>query len=305
MAARLPPLNALRAFEASARHLSFTRAADELFVTQAAISHQIKSLEEHLGIKLFMRKNRALLLTEEGQSYFLDIKDIFTSILEATEKLLSRGAKGAITLSLPPSFAIHWLVPRLSAFNQLHPDIDVRIKAVDQSDGLLTEDVDVAIYYGRGQWPKVKADKLHTENLIPVCSPLIFNGNKPLDTPEDLAHHTLLHDSSRRDWKRWFRQLDIKSVNVNHGPIFSHSSMILQAAIHGQGIALAHNIIAKQDIDAGRLICPFSEVLVNKSAFYVVCRENQADVGKIAAFRQWILETVESEQENIEDGTLV
>ena len=305
MAARLPPLNALRAFEASARHLSFTRAADELFVTQAAISHQIKSLEEHLGIKLFMRKNRALLLTEEGQSYFLDIKDIFTSILEATEKLLSRGAKGAITLSLPPSFAIHWLVPRLSAFNQLHPDIDVRIKAVDQSDGLLTEDVDVAIYYGRGQWPKVKADKLHTEYLIPVCSPLIFNGTKPLDTPEDLVHHTLLHDSSRRDWKRWFRQLDIKSVNVNHGPIFSHSSMILQAAIHGQGIALAHNIIAKQDIDAGRLICPFSEVLVNKSAFYVVCRENQADVGKIAAFRQWILETVESEQEQIEDGTLV
>ena len=192
MAARLPPLNALRAFEASARHLSFTRAADELFVTQAAISHQIKSLEEHLGIKLFMRKNRALLLTEEGQSYFLDIKDIFTSILEATEKLLSRGAKGAITLSLPPSFAIHWLVPRLSAFNQLHPDIDVRIKAVDQSDGLLTEDVDVAIYYGRGQWPKVKADKLHTEYLIPVCSPLIFNGTKPLDTPEDFENVTNL-----------------------------------------------------------------------------------------------------------------
>lgn len=305
MAARLPPLNALRAFEASARHLSFTRAADELFVTQAAVSHQIKSLEEYLGIKLFMRKNRALLLTEEGQAYFSDIKDIFTSILDATEKLLARGAKGAITLSLPPSFAIHWLVPKLNAFNVLHPDIDVRIKAVDQPDGLLTEDVDVAIYYGRGQWPKIQADKLHTEYLIPVCSPLVFNGSKPLDSPEDLSQHTLLHDSSRRDWKRWFKQLDIKSDNLNHGPIFSHSSMILQAAIHGQGVALAHNILAKQDIDAGRLISPFSEVLVNKSAYYVVCRENQADVGKIAAFRQWILETVEGEQEHIEDGTLI
>ena len=305
MAARLPPLNALRAFEASARHLSFTRAADELFVTQAAVSHQIKSLEEYLGIKLFMRKNRALLLTEEGQAYFLDIKDIFTSIFDATEKLLARGAKGAITLSLPPSFAIHWLVPHLNAFNVLHPDIDVRIKAVDQPDGLLTEDVDVAIYYGRGQWPKIKSDKLHTEYLIPVCSPLIFNGPKPLEEPEDLIHHTLLHDTSRRDWKRWFKQLDIKAVNVNHGPIFSHSSMILQAAIHGQGVALAHNILAKQDIEAGRLICPFPDVLVNNSAYYVVCRENQADVGKIAAFRQWILETVESEQENIEDGLLV
>ncbi|MGJ8692157.1 MAG: transcriptional regulator GcvA [Thalassotalea sp.] len=305
MAARLPPLNALRAFEASARHLSFTRAADELFVTQAAVSHQIKSLEEYLGIKLFMRKNRALLLTEEGQAYFLDIKDVFNSILEATEKLLARGAKGSITLSLPPSFAIHWLVPRLNAFNLLHPDIDIRIKAIDQHDGLLTEDVDVAIYYGRGQWPKIKSDKLHTEYLIPVCSPLIFNGPKPLDEPADLINHTLLHDTSRRDWKRWFKQLDMKAVNVNHGPIFSHSSMILQAAIHGQGVALAHNILAKPDIEAGRLICPFSDVLVNKSAYYVVCRENQADVGKIAAFRQWILETVENEQENIEDGLLV
>lgn len=305
MAARLPPLNALRAFEASARHLSFTRAADELFVTQAAISHQIKSLEEYLGIKLFMRKNRALLLTEEGQAYFLDIKDIFNSVLEATEKLLARGAKGAITLSLPPSFAIHWLVPRLNAFNILHPDIDVRIKSVDQHDGLLTEDVDVAIYYGRGQWPKIKADKLHTEYLIPVCSPLLFDGPKPLDEPADLVAHTLLHDTSRRDWKRWFKQLNIKATNVNHGPIFSHSSMVLQAAIHGQGVALAHNILAKPDIEAGRLICPFAEVLVNTSAYYVVCRENQADVGKIAAFRQWILDTVAGEQENIEDGSLV
>ena len=305
MATRLPPLNALRAFEASARHLSFTRAADELYVTQAAVSHQIKSLEEHLGIKLFMRKNRALLLTEEGQSYFLDIKDIFISLLESTERLLSRGAKGAITLSLPPSFAIHWLVPRLNEFNLLHPDIDVRIKAVDQSDGLLTEDVDVAIYYGRGQWPKVKSNKLHTEYLIPVCSPLVFDGDKPLDTPADLAQHTLLHDSSRDDWKRWFKQLSIDPVNVNHGPIFSHSSMILQAAIHSQGVALAHNILAKPDIDAGRLICPFPDVLVNNSAYYVVCRESQADVGKIAAFREWLLEMVEHEKEDIEDGTLV
>ena len=143
MANRLPPLNALRAFEASARQLSFTKAAEELFVTQAAISHQIKSLEEHLGIKLFMRKNRALLLSEEGQSYYLDIKDIFTALHDATEKLLARGAKGAITVSMQPSFAIQWLVPRLNAFNQLHPEIDVRIKAVDQDDNSLTEDVDV------------------------------------------------------------------------------------------------------------------------------------------------------------------
>ena len=304
MSTRLPPLNALRAFEASARHLSFTRAAEELFVTQAAISHQIKSLEEHLSIKLFMRKNRSLLLTEEGQSYFLDIKDIFNALHEATDKLLARGAKGAITVSLQPSFAIQWLVPRLNAFNILHPDIDVRIKAVDQPDNSLTEDVDVAIYYGRGRWSNVHADKLHTEYLIPVCSPLLLQGKKPLHTVNDLTEHTLLHDTSRRDWKRWFKEVGVKGVNVNHGPIFSHSSMVLQAAIHGQGIALAHSVLAKPDITSGRLVCPFNDVLVSKNAYYIVCREQQADLGKIAAFRDWMLDTVEGEQEDIEGGQL-
>lgn len=296
MANRLPPLNALRAFEVSARQLSFTRAAEELFVTQAAISHQIKSLEEHLGLKLFMRKNRALLLTEEGQSYYLDIKDIFTSLHEATEKLLARGAKGAITVSLQPSFAIQWLVPRMNAFNILHPDIDVRIKAVDQPDSSLTEDVDIAIYYGRGRWPNVHAEQLHTEYLVPVCSPVLLQGKKPLFTPHDLVHHTLLHDTSRRDWKRWFNEVNVRGVNVNHGPIFSHSAMVLQAAIHGQGVALAHSVLAKPDIDSGRLVCPFSDILVSKNAYYIVCRENQLDIGKIAAFREWVLSTVEKEQ---------
>ena len=298
MAGRIPPLNALRAFEASARQLSFTRAAEELFVTQAAISHQIKSLEEYLGIKLFMRKNRSLLLTEEGQSYFLDIKDVFNSIHDATEKLLARGAKGAITVSLQPSFAIQWLVPRLNAFNALHPDIDVRIKAVDQPDNSLTEDVDVAIYHGRGRWSGVHADKLHTEYLVPVCSPLLLQGKKPLNTANDLAHHNLLHDTSRRDWKRWFKEAGIKGVNVNHGPIFSHSAMVVQAAVHGQGVALTNSILAKPDIDAGRLVCPFKNVLVSKNAFYIVCREQQMDIGKIAAFRDWVLDTVEIEQDD-------
>jgi LysR family glycine cleavage system transcriptional activator len=301
---RLPPLNALRAFEASARQLSFTKAAEELFVTQAAISHQIKSLEEHLGIKLFMRKNRALLLTEEGQSYYLDIKDIFNSLKEATERLLARGAKGAITVSLQPSFAIQWLVPRLNAFNALHPDIDVRIKAVDQPDNSLTEDVDVAIYYGRGRWSNVHADKMYTEYLIPVCSPLVLSGKKPLATLDDLSHHTLLHDTSRRDWKRWFNAVGLKGMNVNHGPIFSHSSMVLQAAIHGQGIALAHSTLAKPDIDSGRLICPFNDVLISKNGYYFVCRESQLEIGKIAAFRDWVLSTIAIEQENIADGQL-
>jgi LysR family glycine cleavage system transcriptional activator len=301
VANRLPPLNALKAFEASARQLSFTRAAEELFVTQAAISHQIKSLEEFLGIKLFMRKNRTLLLTEEGQAYYLDIKDVFNTINDATERLLARGAKGAITVSLQPSFAIQWLVPRLNAFNILHPDIDVRIKAVDQPETSLTEDVDVAIYYGRGHWADIHAEQLQKEYLVPVCSPLLLQGKKQLKDLDDLVNHTLLHDTSRRDWKRWFKQVNVKATNVNHGPIFSHSSMVVQAALHGQGVALAHSFLAKPDIDAGRLICPFEEVLESKNAYYVVCRERQVDLGKIAAFREWVLDTVAQEQEELDE----
>ncbi|HAW94351.1 MULTISPECIES: transcriptional regulator GcvA [unclassified Arsukibacterium] len=296
MARRLPPLNALKAFETAARHLSFTKAAEEMYVTQAAISHQIKALEDHLGLKLFMRKNRSLLLTEEGQSYFLDIKEIFLQLHEATEKLLVRGAKGSLTVSLQPSFAIQWLVPRLNQFSEQHPDIDVRIKAVDLDEGSLTDDVDVAIYYGRGNWRNLRADKLHTEYLLPVCSPLLLNSGKPLNEPTDLAKHNLLHDSSRRAWKAWFTSQGFKQFNVNQGPIFSHSSMVLQAAIHGQGVALAHNVLARPDINSGRLIVPFNHVLISKDAYYLVCRESQAELGKITAFRQWMVDMVTAEQ---------
>ncbi len=296
MSKRLPPLNALRVFDAAARHLSFTRAADELFVTQAAVSHQIKSLEDFLGLKLFRRRNRSLLLTEEGQSYFQDIKEIFSQLTEATRKLQSRSAKGALTVSLLPSFAIQWLVPRLSSFNSAYPGIDVRIQAVDREVDKLADDVDVAIFYGRGNWPGLRVEKLYAEYLLPVCSPLLLTGDKPIKTPEDLAKHTLLHDASRRDWQTYPRQLGL-NLNVQQGPIFSHSAMVLQAAIHGQGVALANNVMAQSEIEAGRLACPFNDVLVSKNAFYLVCHDSQAELGKIAAFRQWILAKAAAEQE--------
>ena len=301
MSRRLPPLNSLRVFEAAARHLSFTRAAEELFVTQAAVSHQIKALEEFLGLKLFRRRNRSLLLTEEGQSYFLDIKEIFSSLSEATDKVLERSAKGALTISLPPSFAIQWLVPRLSDFNNKEPDIDVRIKAVDMDEGSLTEDVDVAIYYGRGNWPGLRVDLLYQEQLLPLCSPQVLLNEKPLATIDDLRFHTLLHDTSRKDWKSFVKQYNLEGMNVNHGPIFSHSTMVLQAAAHGQGIALGNNVLAQPELDAGRLVAPFEEVLVSKNAFYLVCSEKQADTGRIATFREWSLRIARSEQEIIDD----
>ncbi|WJG08243.1 transcriptional regulator GcvA [Aliiglaciecola sp. LCG003] len=294
---RLPPLNALRAFEAAARHLSFTKAADELFVTQAAVSHQIKSLEDFLSIKLFLRKNRSLLLTEQGQGYYLDLKELFESLHLATAKLLASGAKGAITVAMPPSFAIQWLVPRIHQFSQAYPDIDVRIKAIDFDDGFLADDVDVAIYYGRGKWSGLQADKLHTEFLTPVCSPLLFDGEKPLETLDDLKHHRLLHDSSRESWRNWIRHFHVNGVKVEQGPIFSHTMMVLQAAALGQGIALANSVLAHPELISGRLVCPFEERLISKSSYYLVCHQSQAELGKIATFRHWLLEQVKEEQD--------
>lgn len=296
MSRRLPPLNALKVFEAAARHLSFTKAAEELFVTQAAVSHQIKLLEENLSIKLFRRKNRSLLLTEEGQSYFLDIKDVFINLTDATEKLLSKTASGALTVASPPSFAIQWLVPRLAQFSELHPEIDVRIKAIDLDEGMLNDDVDIAIYYGRGNWPSIRADKLRSEYLIPVCAPSLLTKGIPLNSPKDLNKHTLLHDMSRKDWKMWCRQVGASNVNVNQGPIFSLSTLVLQAAIYGQGVALGYSVLARPEIEAGRLICPFEEFLLSKDAYYIVSEESSSELGKIKVFREWMLSLFEREE---------
>ncbi|MCP3427643.1 transcriptional regulator GcvA [Opacimonas viscosa] len=296
MRKRYPPLNALRAFEAAAKHLSFTKAADELFVTQAAISHQIKLLEDYLHMKLFLRKNRTLLLTEEGQAYYLDIKEIFAHIHDATEKLMSKGAKGAITIGMPASFASQWLVPRINLFTALYPDIDVRIKAVDFDENYLDESIDVAVYYGRGRWANLHSTKLQTETLTPLCSPLLLQGEKALNCLDDLAKHTLLHDASRSVWKQWLSHFKLTHINVNQGPIFSHSMLVLQAAALGQGIALGNTLLAKPDLDSGRLIAPFAESYDAKDGFYLVSEAAFADQEKITIFREWIVQQIESEE---------
>lgn len=293
---KLPPLNALKSFEAAARHLSFTKAAEELYVTQAAVSHQVKALEDYLAMPLFLRRNRSLLLTEAGQNYYLDIKSILEQLTQATNKLMLSTERGTLAVSVPPSFAILWMVPRLSEFHENHPDIDVRIKAVDEVTGSLTDNVDIAIYYGRGQWPGLRSYKLHNEYLIPVCSPRLLDGPKPLTQPSDLAQHTLLHEETRNAWHDWFRMVGVDWPNRVTGPVFSHSSLSLKAAVHGQGIALANSVLAKPELDSGHLVRLFDQVLPTSEAFYLVCRESQANIGKIATFRHWLLGVVEQEE---------
>ena len=289
MTRRLPPLNALRAFEAAARHLSFTKAAEELNVTQAAISHQVKALEEHLGVTLFRRLNRALLLTDAGQSYLPPLREAFDILAEATQRLLADDTRGALTITLLPSVAAMWLVPRLGRFREAHPDIDVRIDASHHLTDFARENVDVALRYGRGEWEGTRADRLMTEDFFPVCSPRLLDGPSPLRAPDDLRHHTLLHDDSRTDWTMWFLAAGIEGGDPAAGPAFSDSSLVLQAAADGQGVALGRSALAAADLAAGRLVRPFDISLPSAFAYYVVCPLATADRPKIVAFRTWLL----------------
>ena len=300
--ARLPTLNALRAFEAAGRHLSFTRAAEELHVTQAAISHQIKSLEEQLGIRMFRRGPRGLLLTDAGQSYLPEVREAFQRLTAATDRLLEDDARGAITVSVLPSFAARWLVPRLTRFRETHPDIEVRVSADDRLADFDRNDVDLAIRYGRGDYPGLHADRFLTEELFPVCNPDLLK-RLPLERPEDLRDHTLLHDDMRMDWSMWLLAAGVEGVDPRRGPSFNDSSMVLQAAVDGQGVALGRSALALDDLAAGRLIRPFEFSLPAEYAYYILCPERTVNRPNIKIFREWLLSqsTPDSETGAAED----
>ncbi|MGQ0677880.1 MAG: transcriptional regulator GcvA [Rhodospirillales bacterium] len=285
----LPPLNALRAFEASARHLSFTRAAAELNVTQAAVSHQIKALEARLGIPLFKRLNRALLLTDAGQAYVPAVREAFEGIMRATDQLLRRDRGGVLTVSVLPSFAAKWLVPRLGRFREAHPEIDVRISTDHHITDFAREDVDMAVRYGQGDYPGLHTVRLMTEDVFPVCSPALLKGRHPLLQPGDLRHHTLLHDDFRVDWRIWLLAAGVKDMDPDRGPAFTDSSMVVQAAVEGQGVALARSVLAASDLAAGRLVRPFDVSMPARWAYYAVCPLATRDNPKIKAFRDWLM----------------
>ena len=210
----LPPLNGLRAFEAAARHMSFTDAADELSVTQAAISHQVRGLEQRLGLKLFVRRNRSLLLSEAGQAYLPAVRAAFDQLNEATEKLLQKDRGGHLTVTTTASFATKWLVPRLGGFQRANPEIDVRISTGTGLIDFSREDVDIGIRYGRGQWPGLIAERLVGEDVMPVCAPSLVKGPNPLKKPADLKRFTLLHIGSfPDDWQVWLTAAGIKGID--------------------------------------------------------------------------------------------
>jgi LysR family glycine cleavage system transcriptional activator len=287
MTSRLPSLNGLRAFEAAARHLSFTNAATELNVTQTAISHQIRRLEEELGIRLFVRQNRALALTPQAKDYLPGVRAAFNDLRLATDRLL-RKDNDVSTLA---SLAAKWLLPRLSAFQEAHPGIDVRITTSTALVDFRSGDVDAAIRYGRGHWPGVRADWLTADELFPVCSPALLTGNRPLRSPQDLADHTLLHTSGvyDDDWRLWLTAAGLPAdISKLPGLTFDLILMTVQAALDGIGVAMGRTSYVEADIAKGRLVVPFKITLPTDAGFYLVSPEGRADTPKLAAFRQWL-----------------
>jgi len=292
MIARLPSLNGLRAFESAARHLSFTQAAAELNVTQTAVSHQIKRLEDELGVALFVRRNRALALTPEAADYLPGIRAAFNDLRLATDRLRRKDNDRVLTVSTLASLAAKWLLPRLSAFQEAHPGIDVRITTSTALVDFKSGDVDAAIRYGRGQWPGLRADWLMADQLFPVCSPALLTGSKALKGPEDLAHHTLLHSSGGYDddWRLWLTAAGLPpDISKQPGLTFDLFFMTVQAAIDGIGVAMGRTSYVEADIAKGRLVVPFSIKLPDEWGFYLVSPEANADSPKLSAFRHWIV----------------
>jgi LysR family glycine cleavage system transcriptional activator len=291
MTARLPSLNGLRAFEAAARHLSFTQAASELNVTQTAISHQIRRLEEELGIRLFIRKNRALALTPKARDYLPGVRAAFNDLRLATDRLLRKDDDHVLTVSTLASLAAKWLLPRLTAFQEAHPGIDVRITTSTALVDFKGGDVDAAIRYGRGNWQGMRADWLMADDFFPVCSPALLNSKRPLKCPEDLRDHVLLHTSTNSDdWRQWLTAAGLPSdISKQPGITFDLILMTVQAAIDGIGVAMGRTSYVQDDIAKGRLVVPFNIALPADAGFYLVSPEGTAEPPKLRAFRQWLI----------------
>ena len=308
MSYRLPPLTALRAFESAARHLSFKKAALELHVTPAAISQQIKALEDYLGLAVFRRLTRALELTPQGLAMLPKIREAFDCLANAIE-MTREFADGPLTIAAPPSFASRWLVPRLPHFSSAHPEVELRISSSSDSidrrgetaffeEGLIdlrSAASQVAIRFGTGIYPGFSVEKIFSPEYIPVCSPQLPSQEHPLASPSDLCHHVLIHDDTLNHdehqavWARWLDIAGIDSIDAQRGPRFSNALLAVEAALDGQGVALALRPLVEADVAAGRLIVPFDLAAHSHYSYYLVIPELVARRTSVAAFSAWLL----------------
>lgn len=290
---RLPPLNALRAFEAAARHLNFSRAADELAVTPGAVSQQIQNLEDYVGAALFKHTPKGLLLTDAAQTALPALREAFDRLAEAASMLTAAVDGRRLTVSVAPSFAAKWLVPRLGKFEEAHPHVDVWVSAGMELVDFASGEIDIAIRYGAGRYPGLEVARLMQETVIPVAAPELLAAN-PLNDIDELAGHILLHDGSPDaddscpDWTMWLAARGIRGVDGARGPRFNQSSLVIEAAVNGRGVALAKRALAQADLDAGRLVAPFQIATAVDFAYYVVHPKAKGRLPQVKAFVSWL-----------------
>ena len=300
----MPPLNALRVFEAAARHLSFTKASEELHVTPGAVSQQIKTLEDFIGAKVFKRTKRALLLTDAAQASLPVLRDAFDKMEEASRILSAPGDDTRLAVSVAPSLAAKWLVPRLDRFQEAHPEIEVWVSADMEVVDFAADDVDLAIRYGGGDYQGLVVEKLMSETILPVCSPRLMTGDHPLKTPEDLVHHSLLHDNANEaaencpTWPMWLKAAGVDAVDGTRGLKFNQSSLVIEAAVAGKGVALAKATLALADLEAARLVAPFDMTTPSSFAYYIVHPGSKSRSKSVRAFKSWLMS--ESEASNVD-----
>ena len=301
---RLPPLNALRTFEAAARLMSFTQAADELEISPGAVSQQIRILETFAGTPLFKRTGRAVRLTDTGKAVTPLVIDIFEKIAESGRIMQAPSRKGRVMVSAAPSFAAKWLAPRLNAFHEEFDEIEAWISADMMLTDFNTADADFAIRYGGGGYEGLKTEKLRDETILPVCSPRLQNGNFPLRVPQDLIHHTLLHDDSSDlddtcpDWNSWLRARGVEGIRSHRGPRFNQSMLVIESAASGQGVALAKRAIAESDLSSGRLIAPFADGTTDIDfGYWLVWPKGRHQSKEVRTFIKWL--KVEAQKDQI------
>jgi len=296
MVRRLPPLNALKAFEAVARSNSVTRAAEELSVTQGAVSQQVKALEATLGVKLFNRERQRLKITPAGRDYLNVVREALDHIGAGTERLMQRQNAGVLTVSTSLDFAAKWLVHRLARFAAAHPGIDLRVSATMHTVDFAREDIDVAVRHGDGNWPGLEATRLCAEQIFAICSPKLLAGRNRLQQPADVLKWPLLRlEDQSKAWERWFALAGVVAPEQLPGPVLNRASMLIDAAVDGQGIALARTTLAVWDLISGRIVRPFDLWWQPADTYWIVCPKAAAGTPKIAAFRQWLLAEAETD----------
>jgi len=285
---RLPPLNALRAFEAAARHLSVKKAAAELCVTPGAVSQLLKALELHLGTELFHRVNRGILLTEAGQNYLPPIRNAFRQMAEATERVAT-AADTTLTVSVTPFFAETWLIPRLKRFQDAHPEIDLRVLATSALTDFSRDNVNVAVRHGLGRYPGLHSHRILVVEIVPVAAPsLVAEIGRPTCVA-DLVRWPHIHDAERKGWHLWFRSQGIADIPVLRGPSFDDSSLLLKAVLNGQGAGLLPAAMIETELRDGRLMRLADTALLDEFAYYLVYPVADHVPPKMAAFTSWVL----------------